>query len=200
MWKWIGGGCLLIIAIVCVVGYAGFRKMSQIADAGPSVTVMIGAPAGRVFASLANADSQSTWRKGSSVMRTSRKGVFVAGDTLFTVARDTQPSLAWVIEAIVTDELIAAKALNQRTGEVVFRRRDSLVAVGDSTRVTSTATMLLPDSLRAAQGRAEGVSEGMFDFAMKLGSAAMRMEAETELKALKRRIEGVPRTRPDSGK
>lgn len=200
MWKWIGGGCLLIIAIVCVVAYAGFRKMSEIADAGPAVTVMIGAPPARVFASLANADSQSTWRKGASVLRTSRKGMFVAGDTLFDVPSDTLPSMAWVIETIVINQVIATKAISIKSGEVVLRRRDSLAVVGDSTGITSTVSMLLSDSLKAVQGRAEGMSGGVFDFAMKMGTAAMRVQAETELKALKRRIEGVPRTRPDSGK
>lgn len=200
MWKWIGGGCLLIIAIVGVLGYAGFRKLSDIADAGPAVTVMIGAPPERVFASLANADSQSTWRLGSSTSRTNRKGMFLVGDTIFDIPRDTQPSMAWVIDTIVTNHLIAARAINLRTGEVAYRRRDSLAVVGDSTGVTSTASMLLPDSLKAIEGRATKASGGAFDFAMKVGSAAMRLEAEAELKALKRRIEGVPRARPDSGK
>jgi hypothetical protein len=197
MLKWIGGGCLVIALIVGVLLYASFKKMSEIADKGPVATVMIGASPNRVFASLANTDSFSTWQLAAPE-RTSRKGMLMSGDTIFMATRDSQPRGVWIVDTLIANQLIALRMVSLENGKALFRRRDSLSAVGDSTLVTSTAVMMAMDSLVAANGRPGGVTGGIMDFSVRMGTAGMRMQAEQELGRLKRRIEGTPAARPDS--
>jgi hypothetical protein len=59
MWKWLGG-CLVIVVVVIAIGvWTGYRKLSQFSGPNKPETVAIAAPASRVFASVANADSLS---------------------------------------------------------------------------------------------------------------------------------------------
>ena len=198
MLKWIASGCLVIILVVCVVAYAGYRKMSSIAAAGPSVTVAIGATPQRVFASMANIDSLSTWISPGMSFQTTRKGMLTIGDTLLLqTRRDSQPRTAWVVDTVVPNSLVAMRmVVLERGGMTVYRRRDSLAAVGDSTNVTSTIVMAMMDSLNAAANQKGAVAGGLIGMASTMGSAGARMQAETELKRLKLRIEGPPVSRP----
>lgn len=198
MLKWIGGGCLVLVLIVGVLMYVSYRKMSEIADEGPAVSMMIGAPPARVFASLANSDSLPTWHGGSS-SRTSRQGMLASGDTLFDTVRDSSPGrMAWIVDTVIANQLIAMRAVNLASGQILFRRRDSLTAVGDSTRVTSMASMWMMDSVAAGRARG-GVSGGIMNAATRMGVAGLRVQVQQDLERLKRRIEGTPVARPDSG-
>jgi uncharacterized protein YndB with AHSA1/START domain len=198
MLKWIASGCLVVVLVVCVIAYAGYRKMKTIAAAGPSVTVAINAPAARVFASMSHTDSLSTWFAPGSTTFTTRHGPLGVGDSIFMMpARgDTTQRSAWVIDTIVPNQLIARRLVLVGRGGVVFTRRDSIAAAGDSTLVTSTVTSFLADTLAAARSRANGVAGGLIDMASTMGTAGGRMQAEIELKQLKRHIEGPPVSRP----
>jgi len=198
MLKWIASGCLVIILVVCVVAYAGYRKMSSIAANGPSVTVAIAATPQRVFASMANVDSLSTWTMPGASFRTTRKGLLARGDTLILVARrDSQPRTAWIVDTVIPNTLVAMRMVVLDRGMVVSRRRDSLAVNGDSTRVTSTIVMSILDSLSATEGQKGRVSGGIFDMASTMTAAGARIQAEQELKRLKLRIEGgSPVSRP----
>jgi hypothetical protein len=197
MLKWIASGCLVIVLVVCVVVYAGYRKMSAIAANGPSVTVGIKATPQRVYASLTSVDSLSTWISPGMTFQTSRKGSLGTGDTLLlTSRRDSQPRSAWVIDTVVPNTLVAMRLVVLQGGMVVYRRRDSIAVSGDSTLVTSTVVSAMMDSLTAANGAKGGVTGGLIGMASTMGNAGARMQAEQELKRLKLRIEGPPVSRP----
>jgi hypothetical protein len=98
--------------------------------------------------------------------------------------------MKWIVGEIVPDKLIILQLLDDSTGKVMGTRRDSLVAMGDSTRVISNiaivdlATMAGP-SVDSANKQAAAV--------LKMGGrmmfSAFRMESKVELERLKARIE-----------
>lgn len=191
MWKWIGGGCLIIVVLVCILIYGSYKTMSKIAAGGPSVSVTMAATPQRVFAALANADSQSVWRLPNTVTRISRKGMFAIGDTIFMPSRDTISEMAWIVDTVVTNQLLAVRGVALRNGMVMFRRRDSVFAVGDSTTVMATTTAMMSDSAAKYSARG-GVVGGMASMASTMGIAGMKIQAEQELKQLKRHLEVKP--------
>jgi uncharacterized protein YndB with AHSA1/START domain len=195
--KWIASGCLVIILVVCVIAYAGYRKMASIASAGPSVTVAIKATPERVFAAMSHTDSLSKWFSPGITLRSARAGKLAAGDTLFLVTRgDSQPRTAWVIDSIAPNRLMVLHWAVLANRVVLHRRRDSLSAAGDSTLVTSTIVASMTDSLQAAAGQETGVPGGLLNMASTMGTAGARIQAEQELKRLKLHIEGPPVSRP----
>lgn len=197
MLKWIASGCLVIILIVGIVAYAGYRKMSTIAAEGPAVTVAIKGTPERVFASMAHTDSLGTWFSQGIAIRAKREGMLAAGDSLFLMTRgDSVPRSAWIIDSVAPNQLVVMRWVMLQNGMVMHRRRDSLAATGDSTRVTSTIVAAMTDSLAAARGQASKVTGGMLDMASTLGTAGARIQAEQELRRLKLRIEGTPAVRP----
>lgn len=197
MLKWIASGCLVIILIVGIVAYAGYRKMSTIAAEGPAVTVAIKGTPERVFASMAHTDSLGTWFSQGIAIRAKREGMLAAGDSLFLMTRgDSVPRSAWIIDSVAPNQLVVMRWVMLQNGMVMHRRRDSLAATGDSTRVTSTIVAAMTDSLAAARGQASKMTGGMLDMASTLGTAGARIQAEQELRRLKLRIEGTPAVRP----
>jgi uncharacterized protein YndB with AHSA1/START domain len=197
MLKWIASGCLVVIVVVGVVTYAGYRKMQSIASNGPSVTVAIRATPERVFASMSHTDSLASWFASGMTLRSPRKGALASGDTLFvSTRRDSVPRTAWVVDTVVPNRVVALRWVVLQNGVVLHRRRDSVSTAGDSTFVTTTITATMTDSLVAARRQSSGVSGGLLDMASTVGSAGARIQAETELNMLKRRIEGPPVSRP----
>jgi uncharacterized protein YndB with AHSA1/START domain len=198
MLKWIASGCLVVILVVCVVAYAGYRKMQSIAADGPTVTVGIKATPERVFASMSHTDSLRHWFASGLTIRPTRAGKLAAGDTLLLITRrDSVPRTAWVVDTIVPNQLLVLHWAVLENRMVLHRRRDSLSASGDSTIITSTVIAAMTDSLAAARSKASGVTGGMIDMASTMGTAGARIQAERELKILKLRIErpgaAVPR-------
>lgn len=196
MLKWIASGCLVIIVVIGIVAYAGYRKMQSIAAAGPTVTVGIHAPAERVFASMSHSDSIAAWFAPGTILRVTKKGQLAAGDSIILRSnRDTLGS-AWVIDTVLPGQLIAMRYVALPRGTVVFRRRDSVSTAADSTLVTSTVAFTMADSLANAQGQATGVTGGLLGMSATMGTAGARIQAEMELKRLKSHIEGPPVSRP----
>jgi hypothetical protein len=99
--------------------------------------------------------------------------------------------MGWVVSALARDSLIAYQIVDQR-GAVIMTQRDSLVGMGDSTRVVVSFTTAILDSLRSRQTGTTGTT-GM-GIATTMITAAMRIESDQELKNLKTQIESRPVT------
>jgi hypothetical protein len=198
MLKWIASGCLVIIVIVASVSYYGYRQMSKMANQAPMTVSMAATPA-RVFASLANIDSLSTWRSSTPSATAGRRGLLAVGDTLRERVRadSTTPMDLWVVDSVVPNELLGMRTLSSAGAPFVAVRRDVLVAAGDSTQVTTRMEIVFSDSLRS---RASGAGASMMGAATKMMAAGMRVMAEGDLKRLKERIEGRAVVRPDSAR
>ena len=192
--KWVLGILGVGVVVVCFAVWYGYRKLQSFAGEGPS-SVTIGAPASRVFASMADADSMKEWRSEGLGIRASRQGRLAAGDTLVVQSRTTTSSSrssrsTWVVTAVIPDVLMALEVRNDSTGEPMFMRRDSLVALGDSTRVVSSFSAPILDKLatrRDTSGRARGA---MLNLASNVMIAGLRVVSGQELKRLKGHIEG----------
>lgn len=197
MLKWIASGCLVIVLVIGIVMYAGYRKMKSIAASGPSVTVAIHAAPERIFAAMSHTDSLSSWFAQGFTMRTARKGTLTRGDTIYLtqVRRDSVARTAWVVDTVVPNQVLAMRWVALSNGTVLYRRRDSLAVAGDSTMVTSTIAPAMMDSLKA-RSPASGVGGGMIEMAATMGTAGARIQAEQELRRLKLHIEGAPVSRP----
>ncbi len=187
MVKWIGGCLVAVIIAIAVASWWGFRAMKEAVNPDGSVSVTIGAPPSRVFASLANADSISTWMAEGSEVIPYSKGVFAAGDS-FRIKMRSGPGLpgeqlTWIIEEVVPDRLLAWRMIGGKTKMDVGVRRDSLSVAGDSTTLTSH----MVQTANSKQGAALEVLRSLFNVQTKL-----------ELMILKDRLEGRPRNTPKS--
>jgi uncharacterized protein YndB with AHSA1/START domain len=197
MLKWIASGCLVIIVVIGIVMYAGYRKMKSIAADGPSVTVGIHATPERIFASMSHTDSLASWFAPGATVRTTKKGALAIGDTLYMLSRrDTTGATAWIIDTIVPNTVIGMRWVAVANNMTMTRRRDSISVSGDSSLVTSTLGSFLSDSIAAVRARAGGVSAGVLDMSSTMSVAGARIQAEVELKRLKSHIEGRPVSPP----
>jgi hypothetical protein len=89
--------------------------------------------------------------------------------------------MIWRISELVPNRVVSMELMAQATGRVLGVRRDSLVAVGDSTMVVSTVvSRLLRDTTRSATAEVAG------DMMLSM----FRLQAKLELQGLKGRIEG----------
>jgi uncharacterized protein YndB with AHSA1/START domain len=196
MLKWILGGCATLILIACIFAWIGYRKLKTYANEGPAATVTIMASPHRVFASLADPDSMADWRMDGAQMTAAHKGLLKAGDTL-VVRNATQSStgrparLNWVVTVVTMDQLVAFEAVDT-AGHAMMTRRDSVIGVGDSTRVISTIAAPMMDSIQARSGKSGPVAQGVMGMASTAMIAALRMSSDMELKRLKIMIEGHP--------
>jgi uncharacterized protein YndB with AHSA1/START domain len=197
MLKWIASGCLVIIVVVGIVMYAGYRKMKSIAAEGPSVSIGIHATPERIFASMSHTDSLGSWFAPGTTLRSTKKGALAIGDTLYMLSsRDTTGTMAWIVDTLVANKVIAMRWISVTNNMTMTTRRDSLSISGDSTLVTSTIGSFLTDSTTAARARANGVSAGVLAMGSTMGIASARLQAEAELKRLKTHIEGRPVSPP----
>lgn len=191
MWKWIAGALLVIALLLAGTCWFGYQKLTA---GGDSVAVTIGAPAHRVFASLANHDSVSTWVFGARDVSATRHGPFAKGDTLTvaSTARGRRQRTTWTITDVVPDRLLVLEVRSDSTGMVVATRRDSLVALGDSTRIVSTIASPMMDSLqlRGAE-RGNATASALAGMGSKVMIGGFRMQSEIDLKRLKARLEGT---------
>jgi len=187
MWKWIAGGCVGLIVIVCVLLYISWQKVKEFADQGPVVTTTIGAPASHVFAAMSNIDSMRTWRIEGTVFRATQHGALSVGDTLAGQTSNNQNQVVWVVRTVALDTVIAFDGVLKTDGRRVFSRRDSVTAMGDSTRVTSIFAPFSIDSAAAAKG--EKVPSALSDFAMTAMTGGFRIQVQEELRRLKSHIE-----------
>src|SRR5258708_31058582 len=152
--KWVLGILGAAVVVVCFAAWYGYRALQNFAQTGPNAAVVIGAPASRVFASIAVADSMTEWRSEGLGIRSSRRGVLQVGDTVRTQTRgpsapnSRRSNSTWVVTAMIPNVLLALEVRNDSTGATVFMRRDSLVSRGESTGAVTTFTAPVLDSLR----------------------------------------------------
>lgn len=190
MSKWMKG-CLVILALVALATWWGYRKMVSVAS-GPAPTVTINAPASRVFASLANGDSIPTWMARGNRVTVSRHGTLVQGDTIAVQLRQAfggrMDRIRWVVSSVIPDQLLALE-VRDSTGVLVGRRRDSLISDGATTRVVSNVTVSLPDSLARKSKSDSATTAAMLNMTSRMMFSAFRMESKLDLTRLKNRIE-----------
>lgn len=196
MWKWLGG-CLVIVVVVIAIGvWTGYRKLSQFSGPNKPETVAIAAPASRVFASVANADSLSTWMSERMGVSASRHGMLVPGDTIqmdarfrFNIGKGREAN-RWIVSDVKPDQMLALEMRNDTSKRIVAQRLYNLSAKGDSTLITITVSTPGLDSMIAHRGDTIKASDAFISGATKLMMASLRMQAHRELQLLKAHIEG----------
>jgi len=194
--KWVLGLLGVAVVFVCFAAWYGYRKLQDFAGQGPS-SVTIAAPASRVFASMSDADSLTEWRTEGLGIRGSHQGQLVVGDSLIVQNTGSQgPSSRrrsrsrWVVTAVVPNVLVALEVRNDTTGETMFVRRDSLVAVGDSTRVMTMFSAPVLDKLRRRGDTSSKARGAMLNLASNVMAAGLRVMADQGLERLRGDIEG----------
>jgi len=196
MWKWLGG-CLVIVVVVVAIGFwTGYRKLSEFSGPNRPETVAIGAPPSRVFASLANGDSLSTWMSERLGVRASSHGMLVTGDTIqmdaklrFNIGKTSNAS-RWVVSDVKPDQMLSLEMRADTSNRLVAQRMYNLAAKGDSTLITSTVSTPGLDSMIAHRGDTIKASDAFISGATKLMISSLRMQAHRELQLLKAHIEG----------
>lgn len=196
MWKWLGGCLVVVVVLVALSLWTAYRKLSQFSGPNKPETVAIGAPASRVFASLADADSLSTWMAEHMGVRVSHHGTVVPGDTIqvganmrFSIGRSSQ-AMRWVVSDVKPNQMLALEMLSDSTKRVMAIRQFNLASKGDSTLVTSSVMTPGLDSARAHRSDSVKMSDALLVGATKLMMSSMRMQAHRELQLLKARVEG----------
>jgi uncharacterized protein YndB with AHSA1/START domain len=195
MWKWLGG-CLVVVLVVIAIGvYNGYRKLSQFSGPNKPETVTIGAPVPRVFASLANADSLSSWMAERMGVRAGHHGMLVRGDTLqvganmrFNIGKGE--ATRWIVSDVTPNELLALELRSDSSKRLVALRQFNLSAKGDSTLITSAVSTPGLDSMLARHRDTIKASDAFLSGASKLMMSSLRMQAHRELQLLKAHIEG----------
>jgi len=192
--KWLGG-CLLIGLVVVGMGvWSSWRKLSPYSGPNGPETTVIAAPASRVFASLANADSISSWMNPSLGVRAAHHGMLVAGDTLKIGAKGrltfgAEP-MKWIVVDVRPDQLFALQLRSDSTGKILATRQFTIAARGDSTLVTSEVSTPVADSIRASRTDTLKRSDAWIAGLSKMMMASLRMQSHLEMEELKRHIEG----------
>ena len=190
MWKWLGGCLVVVIVFIAAASWWGFKAMRDSLASDGSARVTIAASPARVFASMNHSDSIGTWMSQGSSVTSSRRGTLAPGDTLRIELRSTAgfPSqrMTWRVNEVVPDQLLVLRLLGDPQQPVKALRRDSLVAIGDSTMIVSRIQV---DS--ASAGGTAGIGEGMM-------IQMLQMQAKLELQSWKSRIERAVPARADS--
>lgn len=193
MWKWIVGSALVIVVLLAVTCWLGYKKLTE---GGDSATVAIAATPDRVFTSLADPDSMAVWMAAGSKIGAPHHGLLTVGDTLHvetgTPGRLRQ-QYTWTVSEVTPGRLLVVQMRADTSGNVFATRRDSLVAAGDSTIIISTIASPMIDSMLTRRGDTGGkVGGALLNFGSKMLISAFRVVSEHELKRLKARLEGQP--------
>lgn len=202
MWKWLGGCLVVVVVLVAISMWTAYRKLSQFGGPNKPETVAIAAPPSRVFASLANADSLSSWMAERMGVRVSHHGTLVPGDTLqvganmrFRIGRSSQ-AMRWIVSDVKPNQMLALEMLSDSTKRIMALRQFNLSQKGDSTLLTTSVTTPGLDSVRASRGDSVKMSDALLAGASKLMMSSLRMQAHRELQLLKAHIEGRPAPPP----
>jgi uncharacterized protein YndB with AHSA1/START domain len=190
MLRWLGGCAAVAVVLVLVGICAGYQKINRMAAEGPQETVVVHAPAERVFTMVAHSDSLTEWRQEGLGIRASRPGILRAGDSV-VIQTASGPArnmrATWHVSFVVPGVLIAFE-MRGDSGHALATRKDSVIALGDSTQVISSLVATAMDSVRGRTGEGEG--SAVVDMTSKLFISAGRLQIRGELLRLKARIEG----------
>jgi len=144
MWRWIAIILIAVIVVLAGTCYAGYRRLTGGGDT--IVTMVPGTPA-RTFARLTDRDSLRAWMPEGTTMSPEGRGSLRVGDTIrvaLPTRRETPTGRAfqvWIVRELKPPEVVAVEGIDFDQGGLphpAFTRRDSLSAVGDSTRIVST--------------------------------------------------------------
>jgi uncharacterized protein YndB with AHSA1/START domain len=198
MWKWLGGCLVVVLVVIGIALWSGYQKLSQFSGPNKPETVAIAAPASRVFASIGNADSLSTWMSERMGVRVTRHGMLLPGDTIqvgpqmrFKIGKSGGGGAnTWVVSEVKPDQMLALEMRGDTSKRIVAQRLYNLAAKGDSTLITSTVSTPGLDSILAHRGDTIKASDAFISGATKLMMSSLRMQAHRELQLLKAHIEG----------
>jgi len=196
MWKWIGGCLLVCVALIAIGLWQGYRQLSKFGSSNGTETVTIGAPPSRVFASLANSDSLSTWMAERTGMTAGHHGMLVVGDSLLGEMRlrfkvGNTPT-KWTVAALTPNQFLSLQLRSDSTRRLVAKREFTLTAKGDSTQVLSAVSAPMLDSIGTKRSDTINASEAAVNMTSKLLTSALRLQSHIELERLKARVEGRP--------
>ena len=172
----------------------GYRKLKSSGAGHGTDTLTIGAPVGRVFASVAHADSLSGWMADRRGVSAGHHGMLTVGDTLHVETKVPLSSgmrkLKWTVSDVRHNQLLALEMRSDSIGELIATRQLTLAAKGESTFVTSAIAAPIVDSIRAGRTDTLKSSDAYLDAASKLLISALRLQSHIELEQLKSRVEG----------
>jgi uncharacterized protein YndB with AHSA1/START domain len=194
MWKWILGIIAALCLLVLVGGWWGYKAMQKnLSPDGTERVTIAGTPA-RVFAALANGDSVPKWMASGNTITSTRHGPLAVGDSLLVAMKSgfgvAQRPMTWQITEVVPDHLLAFQLVSDSTRRVIAIRRDSLVAVGDSTNIISTVASPLIDSIQTAHANPKPkTSDAIVGLGSTIVISAFRMQSKLDLLQLKAHIE-----------
>lgn len=194
MWKWIGGCLVICVALIAIGLWSGYHQLSKFGSSNGTETVTIAAPPARVFASLANSDSLSTWMAEHSQMRTGHHGMLVPGDTLLGEMRlrfnvGNKP-VKWTVSDVKPNQLLSLQLRTDSGSRLIAKREFTLTQKGDSTQVLSAVTAPMLDSMRTNRSDTLKGSDAALNITSKLLTSALRMQSHIELEQLKAQVEG----------
>lgn len=195
MWRWILGGLAVLAVVLLGTCYFGFKKITA---GGDTVITTVGGTPERVFALLATPDSMSTWVASGKVTSPLGRGLLAAGDTLVMddpgrAVGSTKQNVDWLVREVRAPYLLVLEMRQDSAGHgmrPILTRRDSLVAAGDSTRIVSTFSAPMMDSMAVAVRDSSRMGGALASGAGKLVVGAMRLVHESDLVRLKARVEG----------
>lgn len=193
-WILIGIGVLaLAVGGTCFYGY------KKLTGGGDTVVITMAGTPERVFATLATPDSMALWMTSSRLESPTGGALLAVGDTLrfrsISVQGDSSGTSVtgdWIVREVNVPTLLVMEMRSDsgaRTG-VVLMRRDSLVAVGDSTTIFTTYSTPLFDSVTTTVRDSSKVGSTILGSATKMMVGVMRLTTEEEYKGLKKRVEG----------
>ncbi|MES2123528.1 MAG: hypothetical protein V4503_02450 [Gemmatimonadota bacterium] len=196
MWKWILGGLAIVAVLLAGTCFYGYKQLTA---GGDTLTVTMAGSPDRIFASLATPDSMAAWVASAKVTRPLGKGMLAVGDTLVLDDPGRQiggnrQNMDWIVKEVAPPYLLVL-AMRPDTGKlngVLMERRDSLVAMGDSTAVISTFTTPMMDSVGTVTRDSSKMGGAIVAGASKVMVGALRLVYESDLKRLKARVEGTP--------
>jgi uncharacterized protein YndB with AHSA1/START domain len=205
MAKWLVGCLVVAVVVVGSLVWFGYRKFKAFTSEPPIVTVMVQAPAERVYAVLADADSMKVWRSVIE-LRSSRRGLLQVGDTLYTRFRTVsmpQPGAAMQVDSgfqnnteIVTERvpnrLLVVSLVGDSTNTPMMVRRDSLVPHGDSTEVVTSFAIPASESMRESLDTTRTAERRLLDMSLQLVLTVARVQGRMEQRRLKAHVEGTP--------
>lgn len=196
MLRWILIGLGLIALAITGTCFYGYKKLT---GGGDTVVVTMAATPERVFATLATPDSMARWMTASRLESPTGGAMLAVGDTLrfrsITLKDDSSGTTVtgdWIVREVNAPTLLVMEMRSDtgaRTG-VVLMRRDSLVAVGDSTTLFTTFSTPLFDSVSSVVRDSSKVGSTILGGATKMMIGVLRLATEGEYHGLKKRVEG----------
>jgi hypothetical protein len=191
MWKWIVG---VLLVVIILIGGTCYRTFKMVTSGGGTASVTVAGNAEHVFAALSNADSMQAWMSAGMMVTPLGRGPLKVGDSIQIARRGigSDSSIGatakiWVVREITPPTRIIFDAVGFTSVGAPYveaTRRDSVVAMGDSTMVFSSFT-----DVKLPNGMAAGADSGMSGVAQKLLLGTKRIEAEGTLRMLKNHFE-----------